>query len=136
MALATSDYTVVLAAALASSNVGSAVAGILDTPVTSKNFTQAGFSSAPTDATTPAYIPVVQSGAGALPTLADFTIVSASDGGSGGVNGGGSLNFGAPMTGYVKLTLAPSAGDVVNASSPMQYTVSPNAYILLSSAAS
>lgn len=112
------------------------VVGILDTALGPKNYTQVATSGTLTNNTEPTLIPAIVPGIGGLPTISAVSVVLASDGNGGGVNGGSSDNSGALLPGYVKLTLSPNAADVVNASSPMQVTVSPNAYIILSSLAS
>lgn len=98
------------------------VVAIVDGPTTSKLFSvvnswAGGSTTAPPTSATTSVAP----GLTAYPTVASVALVAAGD----GVNN--------EQVGQVKLTLAPAAGDVVDASSPMTYTVSPNALVIVAS---
>jgi hypothetical protein len=58
----------------------------------------------------------------AFPQVAEVTLITAPD-----------PNSGNDEVGYVKLYLTPGSADVVDSSSPMQYTLSPNALVVVAS---
>jgi hypothetical protein len=97
------------------------VAGVIDGPTSSRLFTvnQYTVTSGAVSASNPA---VPLNGEAALPTLTAVNPVLAPDGSS--------------NVGLVKLTLTPNTSDVVNPSSPLILQVSPDALVIVSSAAS
>ena len=97
------------------------VAGILDNAVTPRLYTQNAFSGGSTTAPPTSATPGVQPGLTGLPQVQAVQLITAGD----GVNN--------QQVGQVKLTLAPNAADVVNASSPQILILSPNALVVVAS---
>jgi hypothetical protein len=120
MAITNGDLSCVPVAAVSTSDY---VAGILDGPSRSVLFTnnQYAFTSGAVSGSNPIVPP---NGEAALPTVTAVNPVIVDD----SVNG--------YQVGMVKLTLSPNSSDVVNASSPQIFEVSPNALVVVSSAAS
>jgi hypothetical protein len=99
---------------------GDYIAGVLDNATTSKLYSVNSWtytSGNPATAT-----PGVPSGMVGFPAVSSVTLVTANDATSDNNE-----------VGYIKLTLSPAAGDVVNASSPMELVLSPNALVVVAS---
>ncbi len=118
MAITNGDASVLPAAAVAVNDI---VAAIVDGPTTSHVFTVNDYTvtSGAISASNPAVPP---NGMSQLPTVKAVNPVLAPDGSS--------------NVGLVTIELAPYSGDVVDASSPMTYQVSPNALVIVSSSES
>jgi hypothetical protein len=118
MAITNADLSCVPAGG---ATTGVYVAGIIDGPASSHLFTVNSYtvSGGAVTASNPA---VPANGEAALPTLTAVSPVLAPDGTS--------------NVGPVRLTLTPNSSDLVDSSSPQIFTVSPDALVIVSSAAS
>lgn len=113
------------------------VYGVLDPVGRTVIFGKTTYPDGSTDAIGTPTLGVDTNGATALPAVGSVVVTSASDGGTAGPSGPvQSLNSGDLQVGIVTITLAPAAGDVVNASSPQVLHLSPQALVLTNASAS
>jgi hypothetical protein len=108
------------------------VAGWVDPVITGKLFTSTPYTGTGVGTVPTAGTPVPATGLSGLPGIASLTPVFAADGG--GIQN--SNDNGDAQVGYFRLNLSPAAGDVVNASSPQQIILSPNALVITATSAS
>lgn len=99
------------------------IAGVLDYLVPPRLYTVNSWTGGSTTAPPTGATPEVNPMFGAFPQVASVSLVAAGD----GVNN--------QQVGWVKLNLAPAAGDVVSSSSPDQLVLSPNALVIVASTA-